>query len=318
MLDPVETYEHHVVTVKIHYDEIACNPRTEFENMGTIVGWRDPRHGIGDRELSVDYHTPAEIAAELREDGARLILPVHYFPQGGTLSVSDAGDDDALENCDGVIYVTADVLRHEYGLTRISAKAIQRATRVLRGEIEEYSAYISGQVFGFIVEDEAGSTLTPAGASTSATTAKHARPRPRSTRLNRSPPRHVRHSSSRAAAFRRFRASGLRGRRTQCCFFTRARSRESRHTITRTSAGCSSPAISLALVTLSLLAYKRRSITTVGVALTSRSSHGCWQASVSRSSATCRRFANSFSTQAIRGRGPSIQVSPTRSGSRRR
>jgi hypothetical protein len=159
MPDPVETYEHHGVTVKIHYDEIACNPRTEFDNMGTIVGCRAPCRGIGDRELSIDYHSAAEIVAELHDDGARLVLPVHYSPQGGTLSVSDADDEEALDECDGVIYVTADSLRHAYKLTRISAKALERATRVLRGEIAEYSAYLSGEVFGFVIEDEAGEHL---------------------------------------------------------------------------------------------------------------------------------------------------------------
>jgi hypothetical protein len=37
MLDPVETYDHTNLTVKIHYDEFAANPHSEFACRGVIT-----------------------------------------------------------------------------------------------------------------------------------------------------------------------------------------------------------------------------------------------------------------------------------------
>ena len=158
MLDPAHTYEHHGLTVKIHYDEDARNPRTEFDNLGTIVGWANHRYCLSDRQLNVAGRTPAEIVAELQEDDARLILPFWYSPQGG-LSLGEAGDEEGIEDGDGVICVTAEGLRGEYDTTRISAKAIERATTVVRGEVDEYSAYLRGDVYGFAVLDADGEHL---------------------------------------------------------------------------------------------------------------------------------------------------------------
>jgi hypothetical protein len=152
MLPPVEQYEHQNVTVTIHRDPDAPNPRTEFDNLGTVVGWRHPRYCLGDEQLSIDTRSPEEIVAELIEYGdARVILPIHFHPQEGDLSVSRP-DSEAFENCDGVIYVTAATLRKHYRLKRISKQAITYATARLEAEIAEYSAYLTGRVFGFAIE----------------------------------------------------------------------------------------------------------------------------------------------------------------------
>lgn len=160
MLDPVEVFEHAGVTVRVHYDETPCNPRTEFDNLGTIVGWKHLRYCIGGEQLSTEYRSPAELVAQLRESGARLILPVHYSPQGGHLFSSGPGsEEESFECSDGVIYVTAEMIRKEYSLTRISRKALEKVCRVLQGEVAEYSAYLRGEVYGFIITAPDGEHL---------------------------------------------------------------------------------------------------------------------------------------------------------------
>ncbi|HEY3944410.1 MAG TPA: hypothetical protein VGL78_04215 [Solirubrobacteraceae bacterium] len=152
MLEPVTTSEHHGVTVTIHRDPHPADPRREFDNLGTVVGWRHPRYCIGDQQLSADTRSSGEIVAELIEyDDARVILPIHFHEQEGDLSTSQP-DDEAFENCDGVIYVTAARLRKRYRLQRLSKRAIGSATVCLVAEIAEYSAYLSGRVFGFVIE----------------------------------------------------------------------------------------------------------------------------------------------------------------------
>lgn len=154
MYPPVEEYEHQNITVKIHRDTDPCNPRIEFPNLGTVVGWKHHRYCLGDEQLSVDRRTSGEIVAELIEHGdARVILPIHFHEQEGDLTTSDP-DAEAFENCDGVIYVTAKALRDRYRLKRLSKNTIADATTCLKAEIAEYSAYLSGRVFGFEIEHD--------------------------------------------------------------------------------------------------------------------------------------------------------------------
>jgi hypothetical protein len=155
MLDPVETFDHGRVHVAIHYDQHATDPRHEFDHMGTIVGWKHPRYCLGDEQASTDYRSPSELLADR---DARVALPIHAQPDG-RLVTSEAGDEEALENSDGAIYVAAEVLRREYSLKRVSSGAIQKAIGVLAGEVAEYGAYLSGQVFGFVITDDDGDHL---------------------------------------------------------------------------------------------------------------------------------------------------------------
>jgi hypothetical protein len=155
MLDPVETFTDGAVNVAIHYDQHAPDPRREFDHMGTILGWRNPRLCLGEEQASTGYRTPTEVLADLE---SRLALPIHCQPDGN-LTTSDADDAEAIECSDAVIYVAAEVLRREYSLQRISRIAIENATRVLAGEVAEYGAYLAGQVFGFVVTDVGGDHL---------------------------------------------------------------------------------------------------------------------------------------------------------------
>ena len=155
MLSPILTYKHAGLYVEIRYDELAGDPRREFENLGTIVGWQDTRLRLGDRQLSVECTDPSELVAEMRQQDARIILPVYYTSHGPQckLDIGNCADRDSIESSSGVIYVTAARLRSEYGLKRISAKAIGTAIAVLRSEIAEYSAYLNGDVYRFIIKD---------------------------------------------------------------------------------------------------------------------------------------------------------------------
>jgi hypothetical protein len=88
------------------------------------------------------------------------MLPLYFNAHDGTLSVGEPGEIDAPDLAgDGLIYVSDQTLRHEYSLQRISAKALERARRVLLGEIDEYGAYLCGEVFGYVIEDASGEHL---------------------------------------------------------------------------------------------------------------------------------------------------------------
>ena len=56
----------------------------------------------------------------------------------------------------GYIYVDAETIRKEYGVQRISTKLKKKVAEVLVGEVETYDQYLRGDVYGYVVKDEAG------------------------------------------------------------------------------------------------------------------------------------------------------------------
>ncbi len=158
MTAPLLTYPHAGMYVDIRYDPDAGDPRADLDNLGTIVGWKQPDLTIGDRQVSIEFTTTAEIVAALRKEGARLILPVFYTSHGPrcNLHLGDAADEDSLGYCSGVVYVTGQKLKSELAVKRVTATAIKKATRLLRAEVAEYSAYLTGDVLGFVIRDHAG------------------------------------------------------------------------------------------------------------------------------------------------------------------
>jgi len=158
MTAPLLTYPHAGMYVEIRYDPDDSDPRGDFDNLGTIVGWKQPTLKLGDRQVSIDCTTTAAIVERLRSEGARLILPVFYTSHGPrcNLHMGDILDEDSLSYCSGVVYVTGEKLKSELAVKRVTTAAIRKATGILRGEIAEYSAYLTGDVFGFTIRDHAG------------------------------------------------------------------------------------------------------------------------------------------------------------------
>jgi hypothetical protein len=161
MLSPINTYEHAGLKVEIRYDEDGGDPRQDNSNLGIIVGWKRPYLRIGDRQVSLDCSTPAEIVTQLEQDGALLVLPVHYTSHGPrcNLALGEDADADSLGHSSGVVYVTGQTLKDAYGASRLTPSVRERATATLRSEIAEYSAYLTGDVFAFTIRDPEGDEL---------------------------------------------------------------------------------------------------------------------------------------------------------------
>jgi hypothetical protein len=158
--DLISTEQHAGLRIEIRYDPDRPNPRQEFENLGTIVGWKHRHRQLGDRQADAETETPRQIVEQLRKDGARIVLPVHYSSHGPqcALAIGDGEGPESLERSSGVIYVTIKKLRAEYGKP-LRSKALATANRVLAGEVAEYSAYLNGSVYGFVVSDPDGRQL---------------------------------------------------------------------------------------------------------------------------------------------------------------
>ncbi len=160
------------VEVKIVADRDAESPRT-WDNLGVMV-CAHRRYDLGDKsglQQAVDFvesiyserelermgfdrsHVPS-VHAAIESCGKAVLLPLFLYDHSGitmkTTPFSCRWDSGQV----GFIFVSYETLRSEYGYARITPKRVQKAKEHLRGEVETYDQFLTGDVWGFeVVED---------------------------------------------------------------------------------------------------------------------------------------------------------------------
>jgi hypothetical protein len=146
----IETIEYKGFNILMEQDDTAESPR-EWDNLGTMLCLH-PHYSLGDKH-DLDVERIRGIAN--RKDV--LALPLVLLDHSGLWMKVESGWDVDPGGWDtsrvGYIYVTYDRLRAEYNVKYITKKVLAKAERVLRGEVETYSAYLEGAVYGWAVED---------------------------------------------------------------------------------------------------------------------------------------------------------------------
>lgn len=128
--------------VAVYLDEEPENPRTAWDNLGTIL-YTSRSYVLGDKQISKDK-------IDSTYDRKKSVwLPVYAFIHGGiTLSTSpfhcrwDSGQS-------GEIYVTYEKIKAEYGWKKMSKKRKDQIVKNLKSEVETFNQYLSGSVYGF-------------------------------------------------------------------------------------------------------------------------------------------------------------------------
>ena len=141
--------------VKIVSDDSPDNPRTEWDNLGTMICFHK-RYQLGDTNhgfKSSDFASWTELYNKLSKD-AVAILPVYMYDHSGiTISTepfSCSWDSGQI----GVIFVSKEKVRKEFSVKRISSKLATKITEYLKGEVETYDTFLRGEVVGYEVEKD--------------------------------------------------------------------------------------------------------------------------------------------------------------------
>ena len=175
MTDSYETLTHANCDISIEYDRDAANPRTDWDHLGTMVCWHD-KHTLGDtdglsklkedlrastyyRDWWEDYYNEDMLyfdqPADLRTAMIRchfVYLPLYVYEHSGiTMSASSFScpwDSGQV----GFIYMTRAKAIENWGKKVCTLKVFNSALDCLNAEVDEYDQYLTGQVYGFIVE----------------------------------------------------------------------------------------------------------------------------------------------------------------------
>lgn len=162
-METYETEQYKGYTIKIEYDTDPMSPR-EWDNLGTMT-CSHRRYNLGDEQFDAgNFEGWDDVRASLVAAGARVILPLRLLDHSGiSMSVGsdahphDPGGWDSGQV--GFIYVTAAKLREEYSVKRITKAIEAKAEEVLRAEVTTYDEYLTGDVYGYVIEDPDGNDV---------------------------------------------------------------------------------------------------------------------------------------------------------------
>lgn len=149
-MDEIEIIAYRGFNIMLFQDETPESPR-EWDNMGTMI-CKHPRYDLGDK-----HNLSAEEILEIVNRKDVLSLPLVLLDHSGLwMKVGSSWNEDPGgwdTSKVGFIYVTYETLRKEYSVKRITKNTLRRAESSLRSEVNMYSDYLEGSVYGYGVMD---------------------------------------------------------------------------------------------------------------------------------------------------------------------
>lgn len=146
-------------TLFIEYDDDPQNPRTEWDNLCTMVCFHN-RYNLGDEDHGYsknDFNSWPELAGQIVKDHDPVVIrPLYLYDHSGiTISTSpfSCGWDSGQV---GFIFVGREKAREEMDISRITLKWREKLKGYLEGEVETYDQYLRGDVYGFRIENADG------------------------------------------------------------------------------------------------------------------------------------------------------------------
>jgi len=150
MNQPIDTIDCDGMTIKIWQDLHANNPRTEWDNLGTMTCFHG-RYQLGDKHTMSQDELRAIVE---REDV--ISLPLYLYDHSGiTMST---GPFSCPWDSGQVGYIWAE---KKSLLCELCTEENwrQKAEEWLQSEVDTYDHYLTGRVYGFTIESAAGDVL---------------------------------------------------------------------------------------------------------------------------------------------------------------
>jgi hypothetical protein len=143
-------------TIKIILDDNSENPREAFDHTGKMFCMHR-RYSLGDKEVNQEYSID-EIET-LKEEGKIIILPLFLYDHSG-ITINTTGFSCQWDSGQiGFIFAFKEDIKKEYSWKILTKKRIETIEGYLRNEVKEYDHYLTGNVYGYIIEDKEGEII---------------------------------------------------------------------------------------------------------------------------------------------------------------
>lgn len=141
--------------LKLVHDSSPDSPRN-WDNLGTMICFHR-RYDLGDKHSysSDDYSSWEEMKqAIIKEENPAVILPLYMYDHSG-ISISTSPFSCRWDSGQiGFVLVSKKKALEEFGGKIVTAKLKERIEKILDGEVETYTQYVEGEVYGFQIVDE--------------------------------------------------------------------------------------------------------------------------------------------------------------------
>lgn len=149
---------------RLEQDTDPNNPRTDWDNLGTMVCFHK-RYNLGDKHdyREGDYNGWSELRDALEEEhDPAVLLPLFLMDHSG---ISMSCSDGQFRACDsagwdwgqvGYIFVSKEKVLEEWSRKRMSPNLTATVLEALKCEVTTYDQYLTGDVWGYIIEDDDG------------------------------------------------------------------------------------------------------------------------------------------------------------------
>ena len=147
--------------LRVVQDSCYDSPR-EWDNLGKMICFHK-RYDLGDsHNYNVDdYNSWEELSKAIikEESKGSIILPLYLYDHSG-ISIS-TGAFSCRWDSGQVGFIVADRKKvlQEFGSKILTKKLKDQVIKILENEVQTYSQYLEGDVYGFIIEDEEGEQL---------------------------------------------------------------------------------------------------------------------------------------------------------------
>lgn len=143
-----ETKEYKGYLIEIDNDDCSLNPRVDYDNLGTMYCFHR-RYDLGDK-----HDLSQEEVQTMVNSGDYIALPLYLYDHSG-ITMNTTGFSCPWDSgCVGVIMVEKKKIREEYGWKRITKERQAQIEKYLKGEVETYDNYLTGNVYGYRVKKE--------------------------------------------------------------------------------------------------------------------------------------------------------------------
>lgn len=144
-IDVVES-EDDTARCYVLYDREPPNPRVDYDNAGHMVMFKNCPYSMGDESAFYDIDDFEETTSEWTGDNrVAVILSLHVRGNGDGIFCGAYGD-----GAEGFIYLTRGDCLKEWGYKRITAARRVKLESYLKGEVETYDQYLTGDVYGLV------------------------------------------------------------------------------------------------------------------------------------------------------------------------
>jgi len=138
----------------VYSDIDPMHPRIDFDTVGSIVCWHR-RYALTDPELpdfveGPEKYDPTEWAEEFLKSEDVISLPIYMYDHSG-ITINTTGFSCGWDSGQvGWIFVSRAKAQKEWGV-----ETVEDIQYNLRQEIEIYSQYLEGDIYGVVVEQDA-------------------------------------------------------------------------------------------------------------------------------------------------------------------